>query len=45
MKRRWGRMLKQAVLLRGYWIEFLYFCRAKFAVSVVNGIRVPFFNN
>ncbi|WP_281417490.1 RAxF-45 family protein [Lentibacillus saliphilus] len=38
-------MLKQAVLVHGYWNEFLYFCRAKFAVAVVNGIRMPFLNN
>ncbi|MGP4040946.1 RAxF-45 family protein [Gracilibacillus sp. D59] len=38
-------MLNQAVLVYGYWTEFLYFNRAKFAIEVVNGIRVPFFNN
>ncbi|WP_284141426.1 MULTISPECIES: RAxF-45 family protein [unclassified Virgibacillus] len=37
-------MLYQAVFARGYWTEFLYFSRAKFAVSVINGIRMPFFN-
>ncbi|WP_442950403.1 RAxF-45 family protein [Paenibacillus sp. DMB20] len=26
-------------------LNFLYFCRAKFAVAVVNGIRMSFFNN
>ncbi|MET3193559.1 hypothetical protein ABID96_000527 [Bacillus sp. OAE603] len=26
-------------------VEFLYFCRAKFAFLTVNGIRVSFFNN
>lgn len=25
-------------------VEFLYFCRAKFAFLTVNGIRVSFFN-
>ena len=38
-------MLNHSVLARGYWTEFLYFCRAKFAVAVVNGIRMSFFNN
>lgn len=38
-------MLNQAVLVHGYWTEFLYFYRAKFAVAVVNGIRLSFFNN
>ncbi|SES64131.1 hypothetical protein SAMN05216389_101207 [Oceanobacillus limi] len=38
-------MLNHAVLVRGFWNEFLYFCRAKFAVEVVNGIRMSFFNN
>ncbi|WP_282956863.1 RAxF-45 family protein [Bacillus massilinigeriensis] len=38
-------MFHQPVLACGYWNDFLYFCRAKFAVAVVNGIRVPFFNN
>ncbi|WP_349772318.1 RAxF-45 family protein [Lederbergia citrisecunda] len=38
-------MLNQTVLVHGFWMEFLYFCRAKFAVLVVNGIRMPFFNN
>jgi hypothetical protein len=26
-------------------VDFLYFCRAKFAFLVVNGIRMSFFNN
>ncbi|WP_304503411.1 RAxF-45 family protein [Alkalihalobacillus hemicellulosilyticus] len=38
-------MLNQAVLVRGFWVKFLYFCRAKFAAVVVNGIRVSFFSN
>ncbi|MDH5162982.1 hypothetical protein P5X88_18790 [Heyndrickxia oleronia] len=38
-------MLNQAVLVCGYWTEFLYLNRAKFAVKAVNGIRMPFFNN
>ncbi|MFD1336762.1 RAxF-45 family protein [Oceanobacillus iheyensis] len=31
--------------MRAEWIEFLYFCRAKFAVVAYNGIRMPFFSN
>ncbi|CAM3794496.1 RAxF-45 family protein [Mesobacillus zeae] len=38
-------MFNQSVLVCGFWNEFLYFSRAKFAVAVVNGIRMPFFNN
>lgn len=38
-------MLNQAVLVRGFWIEFLYLNRAKFAVVVDNGTRVSFFSN
>lgn len=38
-------MLNQAVLVCGFWNEYLYFNRAKFAVEVVNGTRLPFFNN
>lgn len=38
-------MLNQAVLVHGFWSGFLYLCRAKFAAVIVNGIRVPFFNN
>ncbi|MEK4147409.1 MULTISPECIES: RAxF-45 family protein [Robertmurraya] len=38
-------MLNQAVLSHGYWTEFLYFCRAKFASLVANGITMPFFRN
>lgn len=45
MERRWERMLNQAVFVCGYWTDFLYFSRAKFAVLVVNGIRMPFFSN
>ena len=30
-------MLNQAVLMRGFWVEFLYLYRAKFAAAVVNG--------
>ncbi|WP_330218287.1 RAxF-45 family protein [Ornithinibacillus contaminans] len=37
-------MLK-TVLVHEYWINFLYFVRAKFAVVVDNGIRMPFFSN
>lgn len=35
----------KAVFVRGFWNEFLYFCRAKFAVAAVNGIRMPIFNS
>ncbi|MFJ5965903.1 RAxF-45 family protein [Bacillus sp. NPDC093026] len=38
-------MLNQAVLVHEFWVEFLYLYRAKFAASVVNGIRVSFFSN
>ncbi|MFC4559245.1 RAxF-45 family protein [Virgibacillus kekensis] len=38
-------MLNQAVLVRGCWMDFLYFCRAKFAVAVANGTRMPFSSN
>lgn len=38
-------MLHQTVLAHEFWTEFLYLNRAKFAVSVVNGIRMPFFSN
>ncbi|WP_304502757.1 RAxF-45 family protein [Caldalkalibacillus mannanilyticus] len=31
-----------AVFVRGFWNKFLYFVRAKFAVVVANGIRMPF---
>ncbi|CAM3892228.1 RAxF-45 family protein [Mesobacillus thioparans] len=33
----------KTVFVRGFWNEFLYFCRAKFAVAAVHGIRMPFF--
>lgn len=39
-----GRMLSSTVLMQGYMIESLYINRAKFAMVVVNGISVPFFN-
>ncbi|GIN58293.1 RAxF-45 family protein [Lederbergia ruris] len=35
-------MLKEAVFVHGFMIDFLYFCRAKFAVLLANGIRMPF---
>lgn len=38
-------MLNQAVLVHGFWTEFLLFNRAKFAVAVVNGTRMSFFSN
>ncbi|WP_307480293.1 RAxF-45 family protein [Cytobacillus purgationiresistens] len=45
MDRRWEEMLNLAVLVHGFWTEYLFLNRAKFAALVVNGIRVPFFNN
>ncbi|WP_330218317.1 RAxF-45 family protein [Ornithinibacillus californiensis] len=33
------------VLVHGFWTDFLYFTRAKFADFVINGIRMPFFSN
>ncbi|MHA6252280.1 RAxF-45 family protein [Oceanobacillus sp. CAU 1775] len=38
-------MMNQTVLAHGYWMDFLYFCRAKFALLVVNGRSMSFFNN
>ncbi|WP_281419408.1 RAxF-45 family protein [Bacillus alkalicola] len=38
-------MLNHTVLVHGFWMEFLYFIRAKFAVLVVNGRSLSFFNN
>ncbi|WP_281252256.1 RAxF-45 family protein [Sediminibacillus massiliensis] len=38
-------MLNQTVLVHGFWTEYLYFNRAKFAVSVADGISVSFFSN
>ncbi|MFD2043584.1 RAxF-45 family protein [Ornithinibacillus salinisoli] len=38
-------MLNHTVLVHGFWLEILYFNRAKFAVLVDGGIRMPFFNN
>ncbi|WP_318999822.1 RAxF-45 family protein [Mesobacillus sp. S13] len=35
----------QTVFVRGFWNEFLYFCRAKFAIAAANGTRMPFFNS
>ncbi|WP_319005660.1 RAxF-45 family protein [Mesobacillus subterraneus] len=35
----------QTVCVRGFWNEFLYFCRAKFAIAAANGTRMPFFNS
>ncbi|MFS0749237.1 RAxF-45 family protein [Oceanobacillus sp. 1P07AA] len=32
-------------MMHANWIEFLYFCRAKFAVVANNGIRVSFFSS
>ncbi|MFD1415647.1 RAxF-45 family protein [Oceanobacillus jeddahense] len=29
----------------GNWMEFLYYCRAKFAVFAADGIRLSFFSN
>ncbi|WP_337019711.1 RAxF-45 family protein [Oceanobacillus massiliensis] len=33
------------VIRHGFWIDFLYFTRAKFADLASNGIRMPFFSN
>ncbi|GAB3048202.1 RAxF-45 family protein [Virgibacillus ainsalahensis] len=38
-------MFNQSVFVHGFWTEFLYLSRAKFAVLVDDGIRVPFFSN
>ncbi|WP_281170526.1 RAxF-45 family protein [Halalkalibacillus halophilus] len=38
-------MFNQTVLVHGYWVEFLYLYRAKFAAVIVNGIGMSFFNN
>lgn len=35
----------KTVLVHGFWNEFLYFCRAKFAVAADNGIRMSFFSS
>jgi hypothetical protein len=35
----------KAIAVSGYWMEFLYYCRAKFAVAAVNGIRMPIFTS
>jgi len=37
--------MNKTVLVRGFWMEFLYIYRAKFAAVAVNGISMPFFNN
>lgn len=38
-------VLNQAVLVHGFWNEFLYLNHGKFAALVVNGTSVPFSNN
>lgn len=35
----------KTVLVHGFWNEFLYFCRAKFAVAAANGICMSFFSS
>ncbi|WP_313898446.1 RAxF-45 family protein [Lederbergia sp. NSJ-179] len=35
-------MLKEAVFVHGFMIDFLYFCRAKFAVLLATGYVCPF---
>ena len=35
----------KTVLMHGFWNEFLYFCRAKFAVAADNGIRMSIFRS
>ncbi|PLR96079.1 RAxF-45 family protein [Bacillus sp. T33-2] len=37
--------MTQPVLAHGFWMEFLYICRAIFHVAAANGIRMPFFSN
>ncbi|WP_267128893.1 RAxF-45 family protein [Cytobacillus dafuensis] len=37
--------MSQAVLMRGFWMEFIYIYRAIFAGFAVNGISMPFFSN
>ncbi|MDZ5474013.1 RAxF-45 family protein [Bacillus sp. 31A1R] len=37
--------MNNTVFLHGFWEEFLYIFRDKFAFLVVNGISLPFFNN
>lgn len=38
-------MFQHTVLVHGFWTEFLYFSRAKFAVFANKGIRMPVFSN
>ncbi|GGP10697.1 RAxF-45 family protein [Oceanobacillus neutriphilus] len=38
-------MLNLTVFTHEFWTEYLFLNRAKFVASVVNGIRVSFFNN
>lgn len=38
-------MLNHAVLVCGFWMEFLYFCRAEFSNVVNDGIGMSLFNN
>lgn len=35
-------MLNQAVLVHGFWTEFLFFNRAKFAIKLLTGYVCPF---
>lgn len=35
----------KAIAVPEYWMEFLYYCRAKFAVAAAKGIRMSFFNS
>lgn len=37
--------MNNAVLVRGFCMEFLYINRAIFAIAVVNGTSMPFFSN
>ncbi|WP_318153088.1 RAxF-45 family protein [Metabacillus arenae] len=37
--------MNQSVVLRAQMLDFIYLCRAIFHVVVVNGIRMPFYNN
>ena len=37
--------MNQTVLMRGFWMEFLYIYRAIFAIIAANGISMPFLSN
>ena len=37
--------MNQTVVMRGFWMEFLYIYRAIFAAIATNGISMPIFSN